>query len=224
MKEKKINNDDKLEDVIKTGKNIAKKGKKLAKLKVSLGIVVSIALVVIIVVAFVIPSQQSKPSDPVIDPDTDLIDLINLNQINTLKMNYTGVTVVTVERKLARDLEYYVKYDATVKAGFDANQVKSEKKEDNGVMTITITLPEITFSDPSIDIKTIQFMNEDKSYSGHMSDALKECKKDIKRELESDELIKDTAKANAVNQVKAAVLPFLQNAETDELKYKLEVK
>lgn len=110
------------------------------KVKYIIGIV--IVLMVVIIVSLTI-SITTKKSEPEIISKSTLEKIINVSDLSTFEAVYNGIAKVT-EKDNPEKINYYVSYDAKVKAGVDFEKV--DITVDTEEKIITVKLPEITLA------------------------------------------------------------------------------
>ena len=89
------------------------------KVKYIIGIAIMLAVVIIVLLAV---SMSSKKSEPEIISKSTLEDIINVSDLSTFEAVYNGIAKVTDEDNPEK-VNYYVSYDAKVKAGIDFEKV-----------------------------------------------------------------------------------------------------
>ena len=133
---------------------------------------------------------------------------------------YNGVASVANEEK-PENIDYYVSYEAKVKAGIDFELVEVEVNEAEKI--ITVTLPEVKITDVDVDIASLDyiFMNNKANTQNVSAQAYKKCIKDVTKESNSTDEIYESARQNARNIVEALISPFVEQLDSE---YKLEIK
>lgn len=136
--------------------------------------------------------------------ESNLHKIIEVSQLSTYECVYNDVCTV-MDKEDSSKIAYYCKYNGRVKAGIDFSKVDiAVKEQEDGLLLITVTLPEVTLGEPEVDITSLKYMfmedsADNNTVSGEAYDA---CIQDIKKKSQSEELIYDTAQENAVNIVK----------------------
>ena len=177
-------------------------------------------LAVIILGAIFIPEMIKKNQKEVnINTVSTLHKIIDVNELSTSECVYNGVVKVTDENNPEK-IDYYISYEAKVKAGIDIDKVDITMDSENKV--ITITLPEIKINDIVVDETTFDYIfnNNRKDELGQTAVSLKLCKEDVVNEIENIDVVYDLARQNAVNIVKGLVSPFVESLRG----YSLEIK
>lgn len=84
-------------------------------------------------------------------------DIINVSDLSTFEAVYNGIAKVTDEDNPEK-VNYYVSYDAKVKAGIDFEKVDITVNTDEKI--ITVMLPEIKITDVNVDITSLDYIFE----------------------------------------------------------------
>jgi hypothetical protein len=177
-------------------------------------------LAVIILGAIFIPEMIKKSQKEVnINTVSTLHKIIDVNELSTSECVYNGVVKVTDENNPEK-IDYYISYEAKVKAGIDIDKVDITMDSENKV--ITITLPEIKINDIVVDETTFDYIfnNNRKDELGQTAVSLKLCKEDVVNEIENIDVVYELARQNAVNIVKGLVSPFVESLRG----YSLQIK
>ena len=175
-------------------------------------------IVAIIVFLFVKEKIVKRDSIPEIISKSTLEKVINVSDLSTFEAIYNGVASVANEEK-PENIDYYVSYEAKVKAGIDFEQVNLEVNEDE--KRITVTLPEVKITDVNVDIASLDyiFMNKRANTETVSAQAYKKCIEDVTNESNSTTAIYELAKQNARNIVEALIKPFIEQLDSEyELK------
>ena len=184
-------------------------------------IAVLFIIIAIIVTALIIKIKIfNKKSEPTIISKATLEKVINVSDLSTFEAIYNGVAAVENEEK-PENIDYYVSYEAKVKAGIDFELVEVEVNETDKV--ITVTLPEVKITDVDVDIASLDyiFMNNKANTQTVSEQAYKKCIKDVTKESNSTDEIYESARQNARNIVEALISPFVEQLDSE---YKLEIK
>lgn len=163
----------------------------------------------------VLGGQSSK--DTTITVST-LEKMIDISEFNTFQAVYNGIAEVMNQEKIDQ-IDYYVSYQAQIKAGFDFKKVGF--RTDNETKKLIVEIPEITINDTIVEIGSLDYMflNDKANKSGVSATAYSACIEDAEQESKKQSAIHELAKQNAVNVMKALINPFLE--QMDE-KYELE--
>ena len=184
-------------------------------------IAVLFVIIAVIITALMIKIKIfNKKSEPTIISKATLEKVINVSDLSTFEAIYTGVAAVANEEN-PENIDYYVSYEAKVKAGIDFELVEVEVNETDKV--ITVTLPEVKITDVDVDIASLDyiFMNNKANTQTVSEQAYKKCIKDVTKESNSTDEIYESARQNARNIVEALISPFVEQLDSE---YKLEIK
>ena len=184
-------------------------------------IAVLFIIIAIIVTALIIKTKIfNKKSEPTIISKATLEKVINVSDLSTFEAIYNGVAAVANEEN-PENIDYYVSYEAKVKAGIDFALVEVEVNETDKI--ITVTLPEVKITDVDVDIASLDyiFMNNKANTQTVSAQAYKKCIKDVTKESNSTDEIYESARQNARNIVEALISPFVEQLDSE---YKLEIK
>ena len=184
-------------------------------------IAVLLVIIAVIITALMIKIKIfNKKSEPTIISKATLEKVINVSDLSTFEAIYNGVAAVANEEN-PENIDYYVSYEAKVKAGIDFELVEVEVNETDKV--ITVTLPEVKITDVDVDIASLDyiFMNNKANTQTVSEQAYKKCIKDVTKESNSTDEIYESARQNARNIVEALISPFVEQLDSE---YKLEIK
>lgn len=184
-------------------------------------IAVLFVIILVIITALMIKIKIfNKKSEPTIISKATLEKVINVSDLSTFEAIYNGVAAVENEEK-PENIDYYVSYEAKVKAGIDFALVEVEVNEAEKI--ITVTLPEVKITDVDVDIASLDyiFMNNKANTETVSAQAYKKCIKDVTKESNSTDEIYESARQNARNIVEALISPFVEQLDSE---YKLEIK
>lgn len=187
------------------------------KVKYIIGIAIMLAVVIIVLLAV---SMSSKKSEPEIISISTLEDIINVSDLSTFEAVYNGIAKVTDEDNPEK-VNYYVSYDAKVKAGIDFEKVDITVNTDEKI--ITVMLPEIKITDVNVDITSLDYIfeNEKANTETVSEEAYKKCIEDVTSESNSEDAIYELAEQNARNIVEALISPFVEQLDSE---YRLEIQ
>ncbi len=176
-----------------------KKFKKFLKLLV--------AVIIIIAVAFVAYKFLLPKGEKTIITTSTLRDVMSISELSTGEFYYNGV--VSVPKKFNSDkIDYSLKYDSTVKAGINTDDIEFEIDSDK--KTITPILPEIKINDVIIDSSSISAIPADTDVN--LKTAISYCKEDALNEANSSEKLKETAESNLQDSITAILTPILKES------------
>lgn len=141
---------------------------------------------------------------------THLLDkIVELNDLSTFLVNYSGIATVYSEKK-SEEVLYHVTYDSTVKFGIDFNDIAiSVDVEDE---EIEIKLPSVKVNDFHVRFESLDFMFMDsKSNTATVaSEAYQICVDDLKLKSLGFGDQRTLAKENAEKIIEGLMYPFLQ--------------
>lgn len=178
-----------------------------------------VVVVIFIIVAVLVFRVAKKEDTKEIIAQATLEKIINVSELSTFETIYNGVAQVMNEKKPEK-VDYYVAYEAKVKAGIDFEQV--EVSVDNKEKIITVTLPEVQINDVNVDIASLDFIFEsDKADTDTVSqEAYKACVEDVTNESSNEDAIYELAGQNARNVIEALISPFVNQLDEE---YQLEI-
>ena len=118
------------------------------------------------------------------------------------------------------EIDYYVSYCSKIKAGIDFEKVSISV--DNETKKIIATLPEVTITDVTVDITTLDyiFQNTAANNSSVAEEAYKACIEDATVESRRQRDIYTFAQQNAENVIRALITPFVSQIDDE---YILEI-
>ena len=197
------------------------KEKKKLSFKKFIKYIISVCFIIVAIIVFLFVKEKmfSRESKPEIISKSTLEKVINVSDLSTFEAIYNGIAVVTNEEK-PENIDYYVSYEAKVKAGIDFEKVDLEVNEDERI--ITVTLPEVKITDVNVDIASLDyiFMNKRANTETVSAQAYKKCIDDVTKESNSTTAIYELAKQNARNIVEALIKPFVEQLDD---KYELKI-
>lgn len=192
------------------------------KFKLELKLILILVLIVIVLGAVIgmLVWGKSKKKEAEIITTAKLEKILNVSDLSTFGAIYNGVARVANAENPA-EIDYYVAYEARVKAGIDFNQLKVNVDAENKVVTVIV--PEIKINDVIVDIASLDyiFINKKANTETVSEQAYRECIKDATEETEAEHMIYDLAKENADHIVEALVKPFVNQVDPE---YELVIK
>lgn len=129
--------------------------KKVNRRKTAVVAVIVAVILILGVSSLVLLSKSTKKSEPSIITTSTLEKILNVSDLSTFEAIYNGVAKV-VSPDDPQKIDYYVSYDATVKAGIDFDQV--EISVDDETKIISVKLPEIKITDITVDIESMDYI------------------------------------------------------------------
>lgn len=180
------------------------------KSKIIIAIVASIVIIAIILsIALSVENFKREHRKPDIYIKASLDRIVNVSELSSYEVKYEGIAKV-VNEKNPDKVDFYVAYEAMVKAGVDVEKINMslDKKEN----IVYIELPDVIITSSDIDENTLDFMFIKNKYDDEtaLSRAINACNADIKTEIDSADVLKKLAEENAKNIVRAFISPFLE--------------
>lgn len=182
--------------------------------KKSLLLVVFVVVLAVIIAAGVFFFMSSSKPEPEIISQSTLEKIINVSDLSTFEAVYNGIAKVANEED-PEEIDYYVSYDAKVKAGIDFEKVDIAVDNENKI--ITVTVPEIKITDVNVDIASLDyiFFNDKANTATVSEEAYKKCIEDVKNESNNENAIYELADQNAHNIIKALINPFVEQLDAE---------
>lgn len=158
--------------------------------------------------------KSSAVSPPEVITVSTLEKIINVKELSTFTAVYNGIASVG-DTENDEQPDYYVSYEARVKAGIVMDDVQIAVDNNNKV--ITVTLPKVEITEINVDISSLDFIfyNLKANTSSVTQEAYKACEDDAKEEVETQEAILTLAKQNAVNIIKALTSPIVEQLDAE---------
>ena len=174
------------------------------------------AILVLIALFLLLLSKPVKKSEPSIITTSTLEKILTVSDLSTFEAIYNGIAKVTNPDD-AQKIDYYVSYDATVKAGIDF-----EISVDNTAKIISVKLPEIKVTDITVDIGSMDyiFINDHANTETVSEEAYKWCINDVTDEITHEDAIYELAEQNAKNIIEALIRPFVSSFDSE---YQLQI-
>lgn len=159
-------------------------------------------------------AAQHKDEPPEIITVSTLEKILNVKDLSTFTAVYNGIASVKRDER-AEQPDYYVSYEARVKAGIEMDRI--EIAVDNDGKTVTVTLPDVDITEVNVDIASLDFIfyNSKADSSSVTQEAYKACEDDVKAEVQAQTAILDLAKQNAVNIIRALTSPIIEQLDAD---------
>lgn len=196
-----------------------KTGKILKGMKTSTKIILALALVLVLITIAWFISTTGENGKLTTISESSLQKIIEINELSTV--DYTYNATVSKTKKDSSEIMYHVAYEGTVTAGIDFHEIAFDLNEEEKI--ITITIPEVEIHNVSVNMGTMDYIfTKDKYETETISqEAYKLCKADLKKRIEDEELLKHTARENAISSVEALFKPWI---ETVDKEYKVIIK
>lgn len=187
--------------------------------KIVVAVAAGALALILVVISVVLLPKGVKKSEPSIITTSTLEKILNVSDLSTFEAIYNGVAKVS-NLDDPQEIDYYVSYDATVKAGIDFAQVVISI--DDEAKIISVKLPKIIITDITVDIESMDyiFINDDANTETVSEEAYKQCIDDVTRECNSETAIFQLAEQNAKNIVEALIRPFVSSLDSE---YQLQI-
>ena len=191
------------------------KGKNTTKIIIAL--VVAVVIVVGIISAVILiskPKKEKGPGPQEVDTVSTLIKVVKSSSFSTYEVVYNGVCTVYNEDKPDK-VDYYVSYIATIKAGFDFNDIEITKDDKNH--EIVVSLPPIELYEPNVKIEDLDYIIVNKKIETETisADAYKICKNDVEEKAKQQDAIYKYAEENGERLVLGLIAPFVESLDED---------
>lgn len=183
-------------------------------------VVFAVLIVVILAAVAIVVSRNAKKEEPEIISLTALEKMVDVSDMSTFEAIYNGIAEVENEADPTQ-IDYYVSYEAKVKAGFDFENLNMQVDHDRKV--ITVKIPEIKITDVNVDIGSLDYIFENKKANTETvsEQAYKECIEDVTKECAEEKAIYELAKQNAKNTMEAIIQPFMEQLDEE---YQLQIE
>lgn len=193
--------------------------KKAINKKIVIAVAAGVIALILVGTLVVLLLKGEKETEPSIITTSTLEKILNVSDLSTFEAIYNGVAKVTNPDD-PQEIDYYVSYNATVKAGIDFEQVVISVDEDAKI--ISVKLPKIKISDITVDIESMDyiFLNDDANTETVSEEAYKKCIDDVTRESNNETAIFELAEQNAKNIVEALIRPFVSSLDSE---YQLQI-
>ncbi|MBQ2697513.1 MAG: DUF4230 domain-containing protein [Clostridia bacterium] len=158
--------------------------------------------------------------EPQVVSQAMLEQIMDVSELSTFEAVYNGIARVMNEKRPEK-VDYYVSYEAVIKAGFDFERLSVSVAETDRL--IVVTIPEIRIHKVDVDITSLDYIFENTSANTATvsQQAYSACCADAEAESRSQRAIYDLAEQNAHNAVRALIDPFLRQLGSD---YRLEIR
>ncbi len=178
------------------------------------------ALAYVVKVTF-FTQNENKPQ---IITESSLYKVINVSNLSTYQCIYNDICTVPQDDN-SEEIAYYCSYEAKVCAGVEFDKIQIDVIENEDKNIIKVTIPPVTITDVNVDISSLDFMfiDDDVNESGLSEKAYKICITDVEAKSNKEDKIYDLAQKNAENIIKALINPFIENLNTSDVSYELEI-
>lgn len=157
--------------------------------------------------------KQFKPNskEPVekepITSSSVLTDTIDISELSTSKFTYNGIAEVYKSDKDGNktdEINCYISYKATVKAGVDVTDISYTI--DTDAKTLKVTLPEIIITASPVDQDHLSFIPVKAKVE--LKDALEACEEDAQAEASQSSDLIDSAETNLKSTIEGLLYPI----------------
>lgn len=188
--------------------------KNIVKRKIVTLVIAAVTMILVVALVLIVALNFGKEKEKEIISSATLKEIIEISELSTFEAVYNGVAKVMNEKKVD-EIDYYVSYEATVKAGIDFEQIEIDV--DNEKKEIVVKMPEIQLNDVDVDIASLDyiFVNEKANNEAVTKNAYEACKADVNDECTQEDAIYELAKQNAKNVVEALIKPFVNQMDAE---------
>lgn len=169
--------------------------------KVIVGVPAGIAIALVLYFAVLKPLGTSEEKTEYLST-AELEKIVNVSKLSTAEYVYNGIAEVTNDEG---EITQRIKYDATVRAGIDMEDVSFDI--DNDAMTVTPVLPDISIDDPELDVSSFDYMPSNPDME--LPEIISIAGQDALSEVEESGGIYQTAETNLRSAIKALTLPII---------------
>lgn len=194
-------------------KELTKELKKLGKRKLRIGAIFLVVLLIAISFFAITKLIKKEPGKQEVVTISTLEKVIKTSSLSTYETVYNGVATVMNEDN--KNIDYYVTYEATIKAGLDFNELSIKKDDEKHIFIVSI--PPITLQDPTVAIEKLDYIiiNRKVEKQGLIANAYSICVNDVKQKAKNQTAIYDYASQNAENLIKGLISPFIEQIDGD---------
>lgn len=137
---------------------------------------------------------------------SNLMEAIDVSDLSTSEFIYNGIAEV-YDKKKTDKVEYYIRYDARVRAGIDIKNVDFNIMAEENVIEVTLPGVEI-FTPPTIDPESLSYIPSEKDYD--LKEVLETCEADVLREAEEATELKISATESLKAIIEALLKPIIE--------------
>lgn len=160
------------------------------------------------------------------EASSKLEKVLKISELSTYQVTFNGVANVTGAEN---QLLYHVAYKAKVRIGIDMEKITVSVKDTQNTdapdekKKIIVALPPVEIADVDVDPGSLDYIFTDPSADTPdvSITSLPACKADAEADCQSNELLFELARENAVNTVEALMRPFLAQNKDYELEISL---
>lgn len=148
-----------------------------------------------------------------------LEEVFDISELSTADYIYNGIAKVYKED--GTTVKYYVAYEGKVKAGIDFDKIVFDIDEEEKV--ITITIPDIRFTEITVNPGTLEYIFKDKKSETETvhQEAFNICKEDLAERVDKEKELVDSAKKNSIAVVEALIAPWVEQMDNE---YKVKIQ
>lgn len=168
----------------------------------------------------------NQDQQPEIITESQLYKIVNVSELSTYQCVYNDICNVKDSTDKSKTL-YHVSYEARVNAGIDFSNIKIKlENRTANEKAIKITIPQVGITDVNVDITSLDYMWEESDAETETvsEEAYRKCIEDVTKKANSEKQIYDLAQQNAENMIKALVKPFIEDVNSGDTKYSLEIE
>ena len=137
---------------------------------------------------------------------SNLMKAIDVSELAASEFIYNGIAEVYDDKKMDK-VEYYIRYDARVRAGIDIKNVNFNIITEENIIEVALPKVEI-FIPPSIDPESLSYIPSEKEYD--LKEVLETCEADVLREVEEATELKTSATENLKAIIEALLKPIIE--------------
>ncbi len=163
--------------------------------------------------------QQEEPKKEMITVSS-IQEVLDTDLLSTFQVLYGGICKVPSEKD-PNEVDYYVAYNATVKAGISFSDIQIELDEVEKI--VRLTLPKTQPTSVVVDMESLDyiFQNKKRQTETVLSEAYTLCVADAEQKSASDDMIYEMALQSAYNTIEGLVGPFV---EAYDASYTIEIQ
>lgn len=177
-------------------------------------ILIAVALVLGVVIFTIFKVKEDKKIEAEVITVSTLEKIIKVSKLSTFTAVYNGIAEVMNEKNQEK-IDFYVSYEARVDAGIDFEKIQI--LVNNDTKTINVDIPEVTITDITVDIASLDFIffDEKANTSTVIQKAYEACQDDVEQESKQQTAIYEFAKQNAENVLKALINPIIEQLDAE---------
>ncbi len=190
------------------------------KQKLVLGIVFLVIIIAIIAIIRTIGKLNEEEQEVASITENQVKDVLEISELSTVEYTYNAITQAYADE--GSTLKYYVAYNGIVKAGIDFSKI--DIKVDTPHKKITVTVPEVTIQECSVDPGTFEYIFSEDKYDDAKTvppEAYKLCSEDLQKRVKQEKEMLTLGHDNAVAAVEGLISPWVKQVDKQ---YVVEVK